>query len=670
VNRHVRVARNIVALLINQLGTWSITLVLTFVVPPYLGAKTYGLYGFVLFYAGFFALLMGMGTATYLTWRIAREPEQAPRLTFNTLVMQIPLCLLCGALALLLLPLLDGEPLVMMAALGVIVSTMFGTLSGTCAAALGGFQNMRTPAFIGLGMSALSAGLVVVAVQRNLGLLALIAAGLISQVIGTTVMLAYTQRRIHLRPQLDFRLWPKIILGGLPFFGWSAILVLYSQVNIPLLKALSGDTVVGWYTIANRITGIPVFLPSIVITAILPALAHERTAESLAFRALASRGLRLVTAVGIPACVGTLLLAPTVIHLLHYPASFNPAVPVIVILAFNMPVVALDMVMGTVLIALGRQKAWMVVGLVAGVVTSLLNLWLIPYTQHLYGNGAIGAALTTLLSEVIMFGGAMYLRPRSIFTGGDVWYMVRCLLAAVVMLPAVGLGSEGGSHLYRSVAYGMFVYALAAYAFQIVTNDDLKGLVLVVSNRLGIETLGDLRSVSLGALLRMRGGAGNRMARAGAVISQPLARTGAVISQPLALARAAVSHPLAQARAAVSQLLAHAGERLGAAANRYWPHDDTAATADQGSASYDELGATAPLPSRQLSRSVAMAGQSRHDQAADFAATELDDGNEPTKPRHPRMLAGAGSAGAIPRDAPGNYRADGSGVAGWRIPED
>jgi hypothetical protein len=166
----------------------------------------------------------------------------------------------------------------------------------------------------------------------------------------------------------------------------------------------------------------------------------------------------------------------------------------------------------------------------------------------------------------------------------------------------------------------------------------------------------------------MRGGAGNRMARAGAVISRPLARTGAIISQPLALARAAVSQPLAQARAAVSQPLTHAGERLGAAANHYWPHDDAAAR--EQSASYDEFGATAPLPSRQLSRSAGMAGQSRHDQAAELAATELDDGNESTKPRHPRVLAGAGSAGAIPRDAPGNYRADGSGGAGWRIPED
>ena len=130
-NRQVRVARNIVALLINQLGTWSITLVLTFVVPPYLGVRTYGLYSFVFTYVGFFALLMGMGTTTYLTWRIAREPEQAPRLTFNTLVMQVPLCLLCGALALLLLPLLDGEPLVMMVALGIIISAMFATLTGT-----------------------------------------------------------------------------------------------------------------------------------------------------------------------------------------------------------------------------------------------------------------------------------------------------------------------------------------------------------------------------------------------------------------------------------------------------------------------------------------------------------------------------------------------------------
>jgi O-antigen/teichoic acid export membrane protein/GT2 family glycosyltransferase len=483
---HGRVVRNIVALLVNQIGTWSISLLITLVLPPYLGPARYGLYAFVGSYVGLFALGMNLGTGTYLTWRIAREPEQAGRLTFNTLLLQVPLALAAGLLALVTLPSLDNQPLVYMLTAISVVSATISALSGTLSAALAGFQLLRVPARLALFTMAVGAVLMVLGVVRHADLLYLTYVGLLSQCIGFVTLLVYTQRKIALTPRLDLRLWRTILLGGLPFFGWSAALLVYGQIDISMLKVLAGNTQVGWYSVAYRIISIPVFLPTIIISALLPALSAERNFESPQFRMLASRSIRLVAAVGIPACAGTVMLAAGLLKLLHYPASFASAAPLIIILAPHMPVVGLDMVLATAIIAIGRQRAWTVVGIVAAIFNPLVNLWAIPYTLHHYGNGAIGAAAVTVLTELLTLVGALILRPRTVFTRGDVFYIFRCLLAAGVMVPTVwALSAQPRVGVVAAVAYGVLIYVMAAYTLQVVRNEDLVALANTLAGRLG-----------------------------------------------------------------------------------------------------------------------------------------------------------------------------------------
>ncbi|MGZ3678288.1 MAG: flippase [Ktedonobacterales bacterium] len=528
-----RVVRNIIALLVNQLGTWTVTFVLTLVVPSYLGLHIFGLYSFVGTFVGFFSLGMNLGTGTYLTWRIAREPQEAGKLTFNTLMLQLPLGIASGILTLTLMPLFDKHPDVMKLALLLLFSTLLSALTSTCVAAMSGLQRMRTPATLNVIGSALGAALIVLCVQLNAGVLSIAAVGVLSQLVTFTATLLYTQVRIKMHPRLNVRLWPKIIAGGMPFFLWSVVLLWYWQIDIPLLKVLAGahgDEAVGWYAAANKIIGIPVFLPTIVVTALLPALSRERSADSPTFRALASRGIRLVAALNIPAAIGMTMLANSLTSLLHYPPAFDRVAPLIVILSWNMPLVAVDMVLGTILVALGRQKAWTAVGVIAAILNPLVNLWAIPYTQQVWGNGAIAASLTTIMSELIMFAGAIYLCPKNVFTRADVFYIFRCLLAGALMVPAIwGLSLQPHVGVLAAVAYGLVLYAMAAYTLQLVRNDDLAKLWMVVSAKTGLDPSENLRD-----LLR---DAGRPLAFAGSAISRPLSRVGTAVSQPLSRAR-------------------------------------------------------------------------------------------------------------------------------------
>ncbi len=529
-NRHAKVVRNVLALLVNQVGTWTVTLVTTLVVPPYLGVKLYGAYAFTVSYVGFFGLIMSLGTGTYLTWRIAREPDQASRLTVHTLLLQIPLGVVMAAGALGILPFLDRDPLLFHLALIVVATAILSGFSATGIASLGGLQNMRIPAQLSLATSALSATAAITCVVLHQNILVLAGSGLAMQALSTVTMLSYTHMKIPLRARVEPRLWYTVVAGGLPFFTWSAVLLFYWQIDIPLLKVMAGDTAVAWYSVANRIGAIPIFLPTIITTAILPALSSERSPDSSHFQRLASRSIRMVSLVDIPACIGTMLLATSLLPLLHYPTSFNQAIPLIMILALNMPLVALDMVMGAILIAMGKQKAWTGVGVIAAVINPIVNLWAIPATQHAFGNGAIGASLTTVLSEAIMFFGALYLRPRGVFTRWDVFYIARCLLAAAAMLPAVwGLASQQRISIIPAVIYGAIVYAFAAYTLQVVRNEDILGAFTLVLGRMGIASPADLwirvRSTLFGAGRSKR--ALDRVAlRAGAVAAHPLIYSG------------------------------------------------------------------------------------------------------------------------------------------------
>jgi O-antigen/teichoic acid export membrane protein len=486
----MRVVRNILALLVNQVGTWIITLILTIVLPRYLGVDQFGLYSFAIAFVGFFALGMKLGTGTYLTWRIPREPEIAGRLTFNTLLLQIPLILACSAVAIAILPFIDANPLAIQLTLVVLVASGVSSFSSTLSSALAGLQIMKAPAFIALFSAAVGMTLVVAATQIHLSLLGIASIAILSELITLVALAYYALPRLHLRFTVDATLWRAILVGGLPFFAWSVVLLFYWQIDITMIKVMVPDhanAVVGWYAAASRLTNIPLFLPMIVIAPLLPALSAERNAESAKFRDMVSRSLRLVTLVALPAGVGVMILSNQVTDLLHYPPGFGPVSILLRILALAVPLVAVDMILGTALIAAGSQRAWTVVGVAAGIFNPIVNLWAIPFTQSAFGNAAIGAAVVTVATELLMFIGALYLRPKGVFTRWDVWYTARCLIATAVMAPVVILFSRiTNVGLFASMVYGVITYAMAAYTLKLVRDDDILGLVSIITSRVGV----------------------------------------------------------------------------------------------------------------------------------------------------------------------------------------
>jgi O-antigen/teichoic acid export membrane protein len=190
------------------------------------------------------------------------------------------------------------------------------------------------------------------------------------------------------------------------------------------------------------------------------------------FGRVANRSLSLVAFVGIPMSIGTMLVASDIFALLHYQEGFEQAVPLVQILALHIPLVGIDMVLGSALIAADRQKIWTLIAGGAALLNPLLNLIAIPVTMHAFNNGAIGAAIITVATEVFMLVGAVLVRPAGVMNRATVSFMVRCGIASLAMVPAVFAVS--GAVLPIEIGVGAATYAIASVALGTVSINGLR----------------------------------------------------------------------------------------------------------------------------------------------------------------------------------------------------
>lgn len=173
---------------------------------------------------------------------------------------------------------------------------------------------------------------------------------------------------------------------------------IYNKIDITMLGALTNDSVVGYYTNAQKIILIIVSCCIAVTTVFMPRLSYyyDRDRESLSN--LVNYGVKLLLMIIIPAATGLLLIASDAIILIYGP-SFAPAADTLTLLT---PMILIrpigDLLCYQLLISAGKEQVRIYTSLIATVVNIILNYILIPiYQQN-------GAAFASVVSEVIVNG--------------------------------------------------------------------------------------------------------------------------------------------------------------------------------------------------------------------------------------------------------------------------
>ena len=465
-----QIKRNLTWLLISQSATFSVTVAALLIIPRLVGVETFGQLSFAIVFVSFIDLLVNMGSGTFLIKAIAREPAAAGRYVLNAIVLkQVSAAFLVTAGIGLAWALGFPQTTILLIATAC-VGLLINTVGFTIGAGLTALQQLASVARWNMlqGVVGGLSSLVILSTNGSI-ILATLALNL-SFLIPIPANLRKLWPYIKADHRVTYRLAIDIYKGGIPYFILSALLVVYGTIDIPILQAMTSSDEVGWYTLAYRWVGVPALFAVTVSTAFFPALSAEGRRLGPAFTQLANGALRLVVFVATPAAVGLALIAQPFIDLLYH-GQFTEAVPLLRILALHIPIVGLDVILGTTVMAADRQRMWVRVSVAASMFNPLLNVFAIPWSQRLFGNGAIGAAIVTVLTELILMVGAIALRPAGVLDQPTLRALLRMLLASLTMVPIVlALGS---APLAVLVAAGATIYGLASFALRTISYSDL-----------------------------------------------------------------------------------------------------------------------------------------------------------------------------------------------------
>lgn len=472
---------------ISQIVTWTLSWFLLILLPRYLGDSGFGTLFFALSFAGIFGTLINLGVNAFLVREVAvlhPDPELPPEenarrragmqaLLGNVLTLKVLLAAGVFLLLSVLIYCLPYDASTRQAVLVIGVGACLGSITQTLGGVFQGMERMFVPNLALIVEKTIVTGGCAWLLVNGFGLLSVCWVYTVAAGVSFALQLGLLMRQERFGFAWDRVLLRRIFVGGLPFLIWVIFGEIYIRIDVLMLSLMTSASVVGWYGAATRLYATFLFVPNILSTAVFPAMMRmgAKATDEGAFARASERVLNLLLFAVIPISFGIIVIADPLVLLLYGHGAFQNAAPNLQVLGFSVLLVSVDMALGTVLIARGKEKQWAVMAIAAAVFNPLVNLWAIPLTTRLYGNGGIGAAAATALTEVLMMAGALWLMPKGIFTRRNLQVGLKGCAIGVAMV--VLLRVWGEQNLVLLIAAGALFYLPLAWLLGVLPREDL-----------------------------------------------------------------------------------------------------------------------------------------------------------------------------------------------------
>jgi O-antigen/teichoic acid export membrane protein len=462
------VARNTAIQFGQQIITWLSSFALMMFLPRYLGPVKYGHIYLAEMLTAMFIVVVQYDGRYSIARRVSRDREHAGEILVNSLAFRFVLWLISFAGMMVFAFVADYPHIVRM----ILILFGFEMLWITA-------RTVFTGVFLGFEITGY--GAVGAIAERSF----VSAAGITVLLLGgeemaiAVVMIAGTLLNFAICAHFFRKLVPKIprvklesvktlIHEGFPFLLWTIFGIIYYRIDSVMLSIMTNEEVVGWYGASYRFFDVLAFLPSIFSLAILPVLSKLYGKEGNMLAVTTQKSLNFILVTGIPLSIVVYFFSREIINFFFGISGYGPSVDNLNLFAIGLPMLYIDMVLGTAIIACNKQRqlAWVAL---AGVLTNVgLNSLMIPFTQNGLGNGGIGAAIATICTEFVVLVAHVRIIDRSLLESSDSSVMIKAagagaVLAAFYMLT---LKFDIGVYWMAHAALGAFVYFGTMYLFR------------------------------------------------------------------------------------------------------------------------------------------------------------------------------------------------------------
>lgn len=427
-----RIIGNTVISLLGQVVTWASTLLLTIAYGRFLGDIKFG----ELYFATTFVSLIGFpvefGFNQQLTRDVAEDSEQALAYLWNALLIKTVLwAALFGVILLLAWGIgYSPEQRELVTICG--IDLWFGSLVNTFAALHYAFERTLFPSIGTIFEKGLSAviGFILLKNGASVQVMAFVLLG--GSVVNAFWVALWFYRLIGWRVVLDRKTIKKLVHNSIPFVVYGVLGVIYYRIDTVLLSVLTNTSVVGWYGAGYRLFDTLLFIPNLLLNAVMyPVFSKLSGTSQAALKTAIEKCMNLLLICSLPIAALLIVAAPNIIGFLYHRADFANDVPVIQALAPGLIFLYINTLFGNVIVSTKGEKKIPISAAVALVFNLGLNIWLIPlYQQN-------GAAIVTSLTELLLLCLSILFLPKGLLPGKSLKVGIKALVATLIMSLAV-----------------------------------------------------------------------------------------------------------------------------------------------------------------------------------------------------------------------------------------
>ena len=166
----------------------------------------------------------------------------------------------------------------------------FATTAEVAFGALGGMEIIAKPAFLGVVQLYIANGIGVLAIVLGYDVIVYGAIVTFAAFVPLVASFAMLRPYVHRPFHYDRKIMRHLLRDGMPLMTLTVLNAIYGTVDVPILGSITTDTEVGWYTVAYRWVGIPIFITTAVVTSYFPRFSAHGSPMTADFSALREPG--------------------------------------------------------------------------------------------------------------------------------------------------------------------------------------------------------------------------------------------------------------------------------------------------------------------------------------------------------------------------------------------
>lgn len=388
-----------------QIATKAITvifgLLVTILLTNYLGLEGFGNYMYVIALAIIFGAFADWGTATIGAREAAKERKKEGKILANIFLVRLAFSLVAALMMVvgaIVIPLQTTSPLLVRRAiiLGSLI-LVFNTLRASLLVVFQTKLQLQKQSVINVTISILILLISLFFVWQGMGIVPLIGAVVLANLVGVTIGFFLATRTIRFDWRLDKQFIRRLLVESFPMGAILLIFTIDNKIDTVMLGSIKGSGAVGIYAVAYRIYDVLILGAAYFMIALLPILSRysdlTRWREKL--RQIYQKSFDFMFLMGLTAVIGIWLFAPLAVKLITQRRllEFSDSIAILRLLGLALFLAYLNHLTGYTIVALGKQRRYFFIALAALIFNVVANALVIP--QYSY----YGAAVVTILTE-------------------------------------------------------------------------------------------------------------------------------------------------------------------------------------------------------------------------------------------------------------------------------